>query len=202
VRTIPTRVGSTSLDQHPPMPTADHPHAGGEHRFKLVGAHVPFGPSPRGWGALASVKLDPADSRTIPTRVGSTSSRNSISTRIPDHPHAGGEHEIGVPTILGLPGPSPRGWGARRRCLVVCDGPRTIPTRVGSTERRRCGQWLTTDHPHAGGEHVFFSCFSLARIGPSPRGWGALVPKQFVRESERTIPTRVGSTRAVPESAR
>src|ERR1035441_6238435 len=89
----------------------DHPHAGGEHILRSAKQTIGFGPSPRGWGALASFLDGGASKRTIPTRVGGTGgacrqrSLRTIPTRVGStrcgrgkrrrqthHPHAGGEH--------------------------------------------------------------------------------------------------------------
>ena len=71
---------------------------------------------------------------------------------------------------------------------------RTIPTRVGSTMGLEVSGFLHADHPRAGGEHVVGSRCLRDDGGPSPRGWGALSKVSAARLSERTIPTRVGST--------
>ncbi len=74
-RTIPTRVGRTPPQQAARKPFADHPHAGGEN----TNHHVPrignYGPSPRGWGEQGKGRGPRQGRRTIPTRVGRTSTR-------------------------------------------------------------------------------------------------------------------------------
>ena len=71
---------------------------------------------------------------------------------------------------------------------------RTIPTRVGSTCPQAVLIGPSSDHPHAGGEHQFLECTNDGISGPSPRGWGAPGYMGDSRRSNRTIPTRVGST--------
>ena len=140
------------------------------------------------------VKVFRGSGRTIPTRVGSTERRAISSPRPPDHPHAGGEHFVGVTTRSSPDGPSPRGWGAPSRMPRLALLPRTMPTRVGSTPPRNSAPWPTADHPHAGGEHIRASVVDLMKGGPSPRGWGARPQDAEIIRDTRTIPTRVGST--------
>ena len=112
--------------------------------------------------------------RTIPTRVGSTSTFHFRCPSDSDHPHVGGEHDLQNGEHVKERGPSPRGWGAPRSVPLSITQPRTIPTRVGSTIIKKCVQGLGTDHPHAGGEHCIKFHPGTRNIGPSPRGWGAL----------------------------
>ena len=71
------------------------------------------GPSPRGWGELASVNQASHLDRTIPTRVGRTGIGSSERKAAPDHPHAGGENAKRGGILCRRAGPSPRGWGER-----------------------------------------------------------------------------------------
>src|SRR5665647_2023549 len=171
--TIPTRVGSTPMPSTTIRPPSDHPHAGGEHKLTwLVRARV-TGPSPRGWGAPFQAEQYSSQERTIPTRVGSTRSRQRCSGLRTDHPHAGGEHPA-VRVVVGKSGgPSPRGWGAPIAVVRTTKRPRTIPTRVGSTEPAGQSFHDWADHPHAGGEHGISQWSFCHQCGPSPRGWGA-----------------------------
>ena len=71
-RTIPTRVGRTSLREFQKELAADHPHAGGENSAMGSCPNTTCGPSPRGWGELARQAPTNTTVRTIPTRVGRT----------------------------------------------------------------------------------------------------------------------------------
>src|SRR5664279_711342 len=64
-RTIPTRVGSTSVRVAPFRRKTDHPHAGGEHQVCGVGGAIEDGPSPRGWGARTTGNPAVTTGRTI-----------------------------------------------------------------------------------------------------------------------------------------
>src|ERR1035441_7009514 len=159
----------------------DHPHAGGEHILRSAKQTIGFGPSPRGWGALASFLDGGASKRTIPTRVGSTGgacrqrSLRTIPTRAGGarggrgksrgqsaHPTAGGNPWARRGKLRASSGPSPRGWGAPNRSAEVSDLPRTIPTRVGSTDAVGVQAARAADHPHAGGEHSLTSPFFVS----------------------------------------
>ncbi len=152
------------------------------------------GPSPRGWGAQPAAASLCGCHRTIPTRVGSTLCPRYVFIGKPDHPHAGGEHERIGRKAGGGCGPSPRGWGAPNVLGAAAYKARTIPTRVGSTNRCAFSGRLAADHPHAGGEHWTTPNHCLATRGPSPRGWGAPQEPEKHCWPRRTIPTRVGST--------
>ncbi len=171
-RTIPTRVGRTpppprthqSCSDHPHaggenatprthQSCSDHPHAGGENTHARSKSPCEVGPSPRGWGELRLRKADNLGARTIPTRVGRTRGWSGTRGSPTDHPHAGGENECeGVACVLES-GPSPRGWGEQRHVSRPPRRSRTIPTRVGRTQKPRGPPDTPPDHPHAGGEN-------------------------------------------------
>ena len=132
--------------------------------------------------------------RTIPTRVGRTCAALRASPRAADHPHAGGENMLAGVSVLGLPGPSSRGWGERCSIQNRRSSPRTIPTRVGRTGGRRARFQLGPDHPHAGGENESLDGCGSSASGPSPRGWGEHMAVVVAAVVNRTIPTRVGRT--------
>ena len=172
-RTIPTRVGSTCVNVAKLACSPDHPHAGGEHSSHSQQGLSGCGPSPRGWGAPTPTVGGDESHRTIPTRVGSTPGYVREPVTEPDHPHAGGEHDVNRSSSVVKSGPSPRGWGARYRLREIVRENRTIPTRVGSTPVLTAWHVICADHPHAGGEHMTSQAARNCSIGPSPRGWGA-----------------------------
>ena len=92
-RTIPTRVGKTIRRTSDGRYVSDHPHAGGENPMFMVEESAVDGPSPRGWGKLRARPFPHPRRRTIPTRVGKTSSFHRSHSHPPDHPHAGGENQ-------------------------------------------------------------------------------------------------------------
>ena len=193
-RTIPTRVGNTTRRCRRRTSHADHPHAGGEYNLQGKERIHWAGPSPRGWGIRRGPRLRFRIFRTIPTRVGNTSSLSSRLRLTADHPHAGGEYRFALQLRASDDGPSPRGWGIRRARPPIRLLERTIPTRVGNTsvDGIECGG--PADHPHAGGEYPSSASHISSISGPSPRGWGIHSPRLAELENWRTIPTRVGNT--------
>ncbi len=91
-------------------------------------------------------------------------------------------------------GPSPRGWGEHSAAVAAGTYDRTIPTRVGRTRRHHIQNFVTPDHPHAGGENLRRNSPPGISPGPSPRGWGEQLQPLDRRRLRRTIPTRVGRT--------
>src|SRR6516225_6507581 len=68
--------------------------------------------------------------------------------------HARGEHRLfvfGFAVALGSP---PRAWGTRLVFLLLYDGIRFTPTRVGNTICQSRVRSSGPVHPHARGEHV------------------------------------------------
>ena len=159
--------------------------------------NVVHGPSPRGWGKQCHPNHAAMCWRTIPTRVGKTGSQRKNPAWVPDHPHAGGENSAGSMSSSSDAGPSPRGWGKRRRQPEALLDQRTIPTRVGKTINRSKNETTKTDHPHAGGENSRSSLGVDSASGPSPRGWGKPSSRPPRASPWRTIPTRVGKTPAI-----
>ena len=197
IRTIPTRVGITHRASLFCVGTSDHPHARGDYSDRARVSAVAHGPSPRAWGLLTAGDTGRARNRTIPTRVGITSSFGSCPSRSPDHPHARGDYIVirgRSPTAFG---PSPRAWGLHRAARNHDPGARTIPTRVGITAGRY-RQWaLNSDHPHARGDYQVFKRVVLRLDGPSPRAWGLHAWRNHRGAGQRTIPTRVGITQGL-----
>ncbi len=74
IRTIPTRVGRTSLLSLTHRPAPDHPHARGENLRRRLCSTRRVGPSPRAWGERSIQSRWLCSTRTIPTRVGRTGS--------------------------------------------------------------------------------------------------------------------------------
>ncbi len=193
-RTIPTRVGRTSVMYRVKKPNADHPHACGENRRERLQRSFVTGPSPRVWGELFGSMINIVEIRTIPTRVGRTYPHSPDTPRMADHPHACGENGCMVWIWQPKLGPSPRVWGELPDARSLKPSSRTIPTRVGRTSGVPFRLLFSPDHPHACGENLqtlfLLSCF----YGPSPRVWGERGAGDVRPESERTIPTRVGRT--------
>ena len=115
-----------------------------------------------------------------------------------DHPHARGENSPkSLPTQF-VNGPSPRAWGEPQHRRAFFSQQRTIPTRVGRTQKRSLTVTEVTDHPHARGENLDKRAKRGPDRGPSPRAWGECFRFCRCHLRVRTIPTRVGRTTSLP----
>ena len=93
-------------------------------------------------------------------------------------------------------GPSPRGWGTQSPQHTRTSRNRTIPTRVGNSIESGEALPLAAVHPHAGGELSDKIASPVMIPGPSPRGWGTQLACCADVMVIRSIPTRVGNSRA------
>ena len=171
-RTIPTRVGTTTVCWGCARGRTDHPHSRGDN--SALGAAVRWfgGPSPLAWGQRVAVVEVHLLVRTIPTRVGTTAPGTAAAPRSSDHPHSRGDNGKTIWRGHAIGGPSPLAWGqlpARNRQNA---SPRTIPTRVGTTELPLLKENSETDHPHSRGDNASSSAVRKACAGPSPLAWG------------------------------
>ena len=103
-RSIPTRVGTTSVVAVTTSVKTVHPHACGDNLDANYSAEDEYGPSPRVWGQRRSPSTAGNVERSIPTRVGTTTGGCRPSVRSPVHPHACGDN----PTLCGEPRDSPQ----------------------------------------------------------------------------------------------
>ena len=150
----------------------DHPHACGD-KFQLSAmTAIGKGSSPRVWGQVAVFICPVSFSGIIPTRVGTSSHNGSIGRSSKDHPHACGDKKDFVAECKDGRGSSPRVWGQEKRPKTLCNLPRIIPTRVGTSQLERPATAGDTDHPHACGDKVDCLCDDIGGQGSSPRVWG------------------------------
>ena len=192
-----------------------HPHACGENavlvRLYLQG----HGPPPRVWGKRLLILLNPASTRSTPTRVGKTELGSERVSNGSVHPHACGENDVYGDAPNAPTGPPPRVWGKLAASPEAGDGWRSTPTRVGKTSDLVFLQTLHTVHPHACGENLVahpgvgkFGRSTPTRVGktysrawthgyahgPPPRVWGKQIRLELCRADSRSTPTRVGKT--------
>ncbi len=152
-RFIPTHVGNTGSISSADTRVTVHPHACGEHSWDdCIGASL-AGSSPRMWGTLRPVHVSRLALRFIPTHVGNTGDGGRGDQSSPVHPHACGEHDEILASVMIASGSSPRMWGTLYDCRITGPIRRFIPTHVGNTlaPSRRLRAWPV--HPHACGEH-------------------------------------------------
>ena len=173
-RFIPTRVGNTYDRIKTFYLFAVHPHACGEHTFRLSDKIRSGGSSPRVWGTQSQANRHTARLRFIPTRVGNTALKKP-----------GGTKNCGS---------SPRVWGTPDAYNTPRPMTRFIPTRVGNTATHPAPSPNRAVHPHACGEHKYNMLSEPMYGGSSPRVWGTLPPAGINLSFQRFIPTRVGNT--------
>ena len=90
--------------------------------------------------------------RIIPTRVGTRDLRQAYRDACQDHPHACGDKRHLRPGLIKTSGSSPRVWGQGGLRGTGARGSRIIPTRVGTSDKRRKHIYDRADHPHACGD--------------------------------------------------
>ncbi len=113
LRSIPTRVGTTTWLPSSSSASSVHPHACGDYELVWPKRRPTGGPSPRVWG-LRTHPLRPRRSRgSIPTRVGTTERSPTMDWKTPVHPHACGDYPRTGSSPAPRDGPSPRVWGLR-----------------------------------------------------------------------------------------
>ncbi len=195
-RSIPTRVGTTLHPATIPTLSSVHPHARGDNPPPPIDIDWIFGPSPRAWGQPARPSFRRAPARSIPTRVGTTAPALRPGRGSSVHPHARGDNARGPGPRRSGVGPSPRAWGQRPSRSVRRARHRSIPTRVGTTLLPSSHQLPATVHPHARGDNRLERMESKIDAGPSPRAWGQRQRRGERLAGERSIPTRVGTTRS------
>ena len=157
VRFIPTHVGNTTQSYRIPRVEAVHPHACGEHKIRAIVANLRLGSSPRMWGTRAECLVLSPFPRFIPTHVGNTHRLVLRRFQSPVHPHACGEHVPDGTRWSLYSGSSPRMWGTHNPQVTDQLLMRFIPTHVGNTLSPASCLRSQPVHPHACGEHRWFS---------------------------------------------
>ena len=198
-RFIPTCVGNTSSAYPDSTATAVHPHVRGEYILPRFHRHGDIGSSPRARGIPSVIAPNGSIRRFIPTCVGNTFRQFRRSGGESVHPHVRGEYSRAALRQSAHNGSSPRAWGILG--TTGTDGllDRFIPTCVGNTAGRRCGNRRTTVHPHVRGEYLGPPERMACWIGSSPRAWGILPFRPPRPGQSRFIPTCVGNT-SIPSS--
>ena len=175
IRIIPAQAGNTAAVVLAHSLSPDHPRAGGEHVDPDDRYTLEYGSSPRRRGTREDSGPHTSASRIIPAQAGNTAHFVGPDSRHADHPRAGGEHT--PPAIARRPafGSSPRRRGTRRPAARNRCRPRIIPAQAGNTCCRTRRSRRSTDHPRAGGEHLFGLTAFTEYSGSSPRRRGTLL---------------------------
>ena len=126
--------------------------------------------------------------------MGNTLSMSWMMQPLAVHPHACGEHVIGMDAKYPDAGSSPRLWGTRFIAAAHIISLRFIPTPVGNTHQLHIQLIAPPVHPHACGEHEDQMKTVKSLIGSSPRLWGTRRPDEDSEKPDRFIPTPVGNT--------
>ena len=89
-----------------------------------------------------------------------------------DHPHAYGDKKIARLSDGVLKGSSPRVWGQASIIFLVTFLGGIIPTRMGTSSKKRSSKIKDRDHPHAYGDKKYYYFVRIRTRGSSPRVWG------------------------------
>ncbi len=197
-RFTPTRVGNAILSLLLYDRLTVHPHAGGECLLPQPGDVRAVGSPPRGWGMQMDAINELKKRRFTPTRVGNALWMWLFRSKVPVHPHAGGECKSRLLATCGHRGSPPRGWGMRKTFKAISRLDRFTPTRVGNAAISCAAVPLVSVHPHAGGECSYHLIQTAGLQGSPPRGWGMRVTLGGWFIFDRFTPTRVGNAPVQP----
>ncbi len=193
-RAIPTCVGTNGTGRSGAAPRPVHPHERGDYAFRSETLEGILGPSPRAWGLRLQGLQNLLGQRSIPTCVGTTAVLYPRhGAEVGPSPRAWGLLRVFL-AFIGTYGPSPHAWGLRYRPLPGTEGPRAIPTCVGTTESVKATGGVLSGHPHVCGDYVYAPSPANASVGPSPRVWGLRTIQTTNTAQRRAIPTCVGTT--------
>ena len=90
-RIIPTRVGTSLVNEFMRTAKVNHPHACGDKLFFMSDIYSVRGSSPRVWGQAGKTTDFAKFLRIIPTRVGTSTLSLQSDNSVKDHPHACGD---------------------------------------------------------------------------------------------------------------
>ena len=126
--------------------------------------------------------------------MGTSYSLVCFAVRRWDHPHACGDKLQVKGSMVQAIGSSPRVWGQAwvSNSMLHCYG--IIPTRVGTRTSPFHKVGMYKDHPHACGDKSLGSSNEYRYEGSSPRMWGQAATAAAPQDSDRIIPTRVGTS--------
>ena len=195
-RFIPAHAGNTGPKRKPASATSVHPRACGEHPAGgLSGDHI-SGSSPRMRGTPAGAPCPCGRVRFIPAHAGNTLTAAIISTSVPVHPRACGEHGQRPARHRQGSGSSPRMRGTLGGQRALGIGQRFIPAHAGNTAGPVSWSEPSPVHPRACGEHQLERFQMFPQVGSSPRMRGTLVEHAKRRVGHRFIPAHAGNTPA------
>ncbi len=145
------------------------------------------------WGQGILTSRTMAQSRIIPTRVGTRFTLTISERTCGDHPHACGDKPLIKTSREFNLGSSPRVWGQDFLPSSNCNIFGIIPTRVGTRRYLFAAVASFQDHPHACGDKLERGDKLKENKGSSPRVWGQAELTLSVKSVAGSIPTRVGT---------
>ena len=151
LRFIPTHVGNTACFRRNTPDCSVHPHTRGEHFIGYFQNDRTHGSSPHTWGTHGEDARYDGAPRFIPTHVGNTTRRDSISGLPSVHPHTRGEHDECISPMGTYAGSSPHTWGTRLETVTVLSLIRFIPPHVGNSWTVGPQSAGAPVHPHTRG---------------------------------------------------
>ena len=152
---------------------------------------------PRMWDQLARNSAIKISDRIIPTHVGSTVSNPFLNFSKTNHSHACGINTNCKSKTDIVNESFPRMWDQQADIYLLFIYVRIIPTHVGSTTDAFCKLLTITNHSHACGINPLQRA-SAEHVSESfPRMWDQRHEAEGGGQSDRIIPTHVGSTMRV-----
>ena len=117
--------------------------------------------------------------------------------RCEDHPHAYGDKDGRTAQRKRQIGSSPRVWGQDSSASTTLKNPGIIPTRMGTSSKKRSSKIKDRDHPHAYGDKVRPKSAPKSLQGSSPRVWGQVQREILSAAFCGIIPTRMGTSTGI-----
>ena len=138
--------------------------------------------------------------RIIPTYVGSTGPLVQVERSATNHSHVCGINGSLGKLVRGGFESFPRMWDQLDSSAFASVRSRIIPTYVGSTEKDAQNGRLFTNHSHVCGINLPYVARGIVKVESFPRMWDQLIKRLKSMETDRIIPTYVGSTAASSSS--
>ena len=200
-RIIPARAGQTNRPPRIILNSADHPRACGANYLDNPWDMFKIGSSPRVRGKPRRRSSSPPLRRITPARAGQTSTADTCTWEVSDHPRACGANMTPFRPFTVTEGSSPRVRGKPNHAASTGVGSRIIPARAGQTKAALQITTTTKDHPRACGANPASTPAMLTVSGSSPRVRGKPSGPAGQVSEGRIIPARAGQTRRIRRCA-
>ena len=174
-----------------------HPRVCGENQAVRYESTYRQGSSPRVRGKRNIQFSDFRYYRLIPACAGKTGCQAARNRIGPAHPRVCGENDQRLPSVLLIPGSSPRVRGKLRGRVNICDCERLIPACAGKTDKPQQTTSLQWAHPRVCGENTRLLPFAKSPLGSSPRVRGKRFHSTVFKNRPRLIPACAGKTYSI-----